>query len=62
MLTAYYALDFPRLAHDYDGAGNAIAYNNYAENDYAAGGRRNEGYNGGGYYNDVNVYASWRLG
>ena len=39
-----------------------IAYDDYIENDYAVDGRRDEGHNGGGYYDDVDVYASWRLG
>ena len=55
---AYYALDFPRPAHDYNGACNVIAYDDYVENNYAADGRRDEGYNGEGYYDDVNVYAN----
>ena len=62
-LTAYYALDFSYPAYDYDGVGNMIAYDDYVKNDYAADCRRDEGYNGGGCYDDdVNVYASWRLG
>ena len=56
---AYYVLDFSRPAYDYDGAGNAITYDNFVENDYATEGRRNEGRNGKGCYDDdVNVYAS----
>ena len=36
-----------------------IAYDDFAEIDYAANGRRKEGYNGEGHYDDdVNVYAS----
>ena len=42
---------------------NAISYDDYVENDYAANGRHDEGHDGGGYYDDgTNVYASWRLG
>ena len=43
-LTAYYTLDFPCPAYDYDCAGNIIAYDDYAENDDAVNGRRDEGY------------------
>ena len=41
-----------------------IAYDDYVENDYAVDGRRNEGHNHeeGHYDDDVDVYASWRLG
>ena len=40
-----------------------IAYDDYVENDYAVDGRRDEGHNGGGCYDDgTDVYASWRLG
>ena len=53
----YYALDFPRPVYDYDGAGNAIAYDDYVEDDYAVGDRRNEGHDGRGGYN-ADVYAS----
>ena len=57
-LTAYYALDLSRPTYDYDGVGNGIAYD-----DYAVNGRRNEGHNREGYYDDgADVYASWRLG
>ena len=58
-MTAYYALDFPCPAYDYDGAGNAIAYDDYVENDYAASGCHDEDHDGGGYYDDgTDVYAS----
>ena len=60
---AYYALDFSRLAYDYDGAGNMIAYDNYVGNDYAVDGRHDEGYDGVGCFDDgADAYASWRLG
>ena len=60
---AYYNLDFSRPAHDYGGAGNTIAYDDYVESDYAVDGRREEGYNrGDGYDNGADMYASWRLG
>ena len=60
---AYYALDFPCPAYDYDCAGNMTVYDSYMENDNAVDGRRDEGHNGGGCYNDdVDVCASWRLG
>ena len=39
-----------------------IAYDNYVENDYAVDGRRDEGYDGGGFDDGTDVYASWRLG
>ena len=51
-LTAYYALDHPSPAYDYDCAGNMTAYGDYAKNDYAIDGHRDEGHNGEGYYDD----------
>ena len=62
LLAAYYALDFPRPAYDYNGAGNMITYDDYVKNDYAIDVHRNEGHNREGYYMDgVDIYASWRL-
>ena len=54
---AYYALDHPRPAYDYDCAGNTTVYNGYPENNYAVNGRRDEDHTGGGY-DDDDIYAS----
>ena len=59
---AYYALDLPHPAYDYDCVGTITAYEGYAENDYTVNDRREEGHTGGGYYDDDYVYANWRLG
>ena len=40
-----------------------ITYDDYVKNDYAIDVHRNEGHNREGHYNDdVDIYASWRLG
>ena len=54
----YYALDNPRLAYDYDCAGNITAYDGYTENGYAINGHPDEGHTGGGNYDDDYIYAS----
>ena len=55
---AYYALDNPRPAYDYDCAGNTNGYNGYSENVFTVDGRRDEGPVGEGYYDDDYIYAS----
>ena len=60
-LTAYYALDNPRPAYDYDCASNTIAYDGYTESGYTIYDHHDEGHVGEGYYDDDYVYASWRL-
>ena len=60
-MTAYYALDNPRPAYDYDCAGNITTYDDYTKNDYTVEGRHDEGNTGGANYDDDYVYASWRL-
>ena len=57
----YYALDNPRLAYNYDYAGNVPVNDGYTKDDYAFAGHPNEGNIGGGCYNEDYVYASWRL-
>ena len=57
-MTAYYALDNPRPAYDYDCAGNVPAYDSYTESGYAFDGHSDEGHARGGNYDDDYIYAS----
>ena len=55
---AYYALDFPYPAYDYDYAGNITAYDGYVEDCYTLAGHPGEGNVGKGHYDDDYIYAS----
>ena len=55
---AYYALDNPRLAYDYDCVGNIPIYDGYTEDDYAFDGHPDEGNVGGGCYDKDYIYAN----
>ena len=58
-LTAYYTLNFPRPAYDYDYASNAPVYNGYTDDKLAPEGLTKEANAGGGYYDDDDyIYAS----
>ena len=57
-LTAYYALDNPRPAYNNDYVGIAPMYDGYTDDELAPEGLTEEANTGGGYYNNVYIYAS----
>ena len=55
---AYYTLDNPRPAYDYDYTGNMPTYDGYFEDGYAIDGYNNEANVGGGCYDGDGIYGS----
>ena len=56
---AYYALDNPRPAYDYDCACNIPTSYGYTKDGYAIDDYTNEANVEEGHYNEGHIYASW---